>query len=941
MSLVNRMIHHPEYGTGIIESETDFEIQVHLFRREGSVRFRKPQCFLNGIRFLEIAEEEAGLSMAGNKDEAEELSCFTDLDSFTEQYTEALDAEIKAMLKKPDWDEAFNIERLGTRKQNREASAYYYRFECEDSLSLDVNESILVHTRNQDVRGRVVHTEPGSFTANFSTDLGSKMSWVQFRSDSSEITKALLENFEHFMAEPTVLVRSLILNGRRQVTGTVDDLRKSQKQAVEYSLKNPISFIWGPPGTGKTTTLARIAVELRNQGKKVLILSHTNIAVDGAIQKISSMIPDLKPGELIRYGKCRDPELAEHPWISSFSCLCFKNPDLNKEIQNLKEQLINLDRSSEEFIEAAENYARLRDLAKNEEQELVIHAQITGSTISKTILNLSPENTDFDVVIFDEASMAVVPQIVMAAFYASRSFICIGDFHQLPPVVKSRNNPYLEKDIFWLTGIEKAILSGQSHYWLTMLDTQFRMPDELAETISRLMYDRMLRSAADDQKQALDQTGISEKCPFEIVDLSSLCAKTKRDFSGSHYSLLSTLPVMSAAAAFARKGKSVAIITPYNRQASIYRNILWSLDPELAKRITCATVHSFQGSERDIVLFETVDAVYERFPGYPLRTRNNREADRLFNVALSRAKERFILFTDLPFMLERLDAKRNLSRFIQSCIQKHCIRNIVEMSGLLVGTAGRGFQVFSWKEGTEEMQKDLQKPVSEIRLDLLKSNPLLSESLLIRQVRNLHSGSRCSIRVSDEDLLEADYLKQAAVVNEWLNLSVLILNRKTVWLSCIRNPESGLNCKKTDLLFRIESDHFASTLILLLEMDQLKARKQDSDNQDSSILTLNDIHRPVMNFQTYISSRYKCPQCKKPLRLVRRKGGSPFLSCSGYPDCSYLMDIDEAFLQNYLDLKHPVCPHDGTPLKVVRTKRELVLACSSSEKKHFLNLMEI
>ena len=56
----------------------------------------------------------------------------------------------------------------------------------------------------------------------------------------------------------------------------------SQLQAVADCLSSELRFVWGPPGTGKTETLGLLAAEAFLRGETVLVLAHSNAAVDAA-----------------------------------------------------------------------------------------------------------------------------------------------------------------------------------------------------------------------------------------------------------------------------------------------------------------------------------------------------------------------------------------------------------------------------------------------------------------------------------------------------------------------------------------------------------------------------------------------------------------------------------------------------------------------------------
>jgi hypothetical protein len=124
---------------------------------------------------------------------------------------------------------------------------------------------------------------------------------------------------------------------------------------------------------------------------------------------------------------------------------------------------------------------------------------------------------------------------------------------------------------------------------------------------------------------------------------------------------------------------SVGVVTPYAVQA----RLLGTMARELAldrERLTISTVHRYQGSEVDVVIFSLTDG--EPQWSMSTLTRGNLEdwdvdpAPRLLNVALSRARGKFILVGDLDFVHDR-GARDSVLRHIVSIIeQEGAVRRI-------------------------------------------------------------------------------------------------------------------------------------------------------------------------------------------------------------------------------------------------------------------------
>ena len=73
----------------------------------------------------------------------------------------------------------------------------------------------------------------------------------------------------------------------------------SQAVAIAHALKQPISVITGPPGTGKTRIIAGLVLEQLLRGRSTLIASRINTAVDTAVAMVERL---LGRGAILRTG---------------------------------------------------------------------------------------------------------------------------------------------------------------------------------------------------------------------------------------------------------------------------------------------------------------------------------------------------------------------------------------------------------------------------------------------------------------------------------------------------------------------------------------------------------------------------------------------------------------------------------------------------------------
>jgi superfamily I DNA and/or RNA helicase len=124
-------------------------------------------------------------------------------------------------------------------------------------------------------------------------------------------TQARFENSNKLFQNNLAKIDGGNFNTSYSVNGN-DHPNNYQHKAIESSINDFLSIIWGPPGTGKTQTIAKAIESHLNLGRKVLLLSHSNNAVDQALLKVAVQMKKTyyKEGQLVRLGTPK-PEMSD------------------------------------------------------------------------------------------------------------------------------------------------------------------------------------------------------------------------------------------------------------------------------------------------------------------------------------------------------------------------------------------------------------------------------------------------------------------------------------------------------------------------------------------------------------------------------------------------------------------------------------------------------
>jgi superfamily I DNA and/or RNA helicase len=609
---------------------------------------------------------------------------------------------------------------------------------------------------------------------------------------------------------------------------------KYQEEAIRLSLGSEVSFVWGPPGTGKTQTIARIIEGFIAKNLSILLLSHTNKATDGALYDAVELLKnteDYREGKFIRVGKeiaLEEKIKMDFPLVIKENILREKSAPIRNELNSLEEEKSKIEsflRADEELLSKFERYEnisgeidsinreviqrkenirlstsnlsslsvslseieqkitthqnegffvklflgslesllkqktniltniekeknilennknvselasiklskclaqeqmlkeelineRIADVKnryeknettyKNIEKQisllskqleeldvnLIKEAKLIATTLTKSYSDKIVLNREYDCVIVDEASMAPLPALWCASGLAKQKVVIVGDFYQLPPVVKHRVlkekkseeeiereeflvKNWLSRDIFEVVGIPLAIDAGKELAWLRQLRKQYRMHPDIAGIINRLIYSKGGNKYTLESDDSTNENGKEKlnKKPLKglhigVYDTGAIGSVAGKTDSGSYYNFYHAFLVVELAKQAIESGYTkIGIITPFRPQANLIQKMI--TDSKMDDFVIADTVHRFQGGQKQVVIFDITTSNPTKLTDDNL---SGGDDEKIFNVAFSRAQEKCIIVADVEKVLKKHSQTSLFREFIDYCVEKN------------------------------------------------------------------------------------------------------------------------------------------------------------------------------------------------------------------------------------------------------------------------------
>ncbi|AEW03641.1 superfamily I DNA/RNA helicase [Sulfobacillus acidophilus DSM 10332] len=388
---------------------------------------------------------------------------------------------------------------------------------------------------------------------------------------------------------------------------------------LQKNLCKNIEFIFGPPGTGKTTHLAKeviLPIMREPDDRKILVLTPTNKAADVLVRRIIDSM-DCDSGYtdwLIRFGST-DDSVIERSGV-------FRDKTFD-----------------------------IRTLPRN----------VTVTTIARfpydyflpdqtTRLHLS--DLKWDYIIIDEASMIPLVNVVLPLYKKTpKKFIIAGDPFQIEPITTV--DIWKNENIYTMVKLNSFNdpTTVPHSYPTKLLTTQYRSIPSIGEVFSRFAYGGVLRhNRSSDSHRRLDVNEYIDLKPLTIfkfpVSKFESIYRPKRLAGKSSYQVysalfafelvkhLSSLIELQHGDEFFRIG----VIAPYRAQADLVDKLVSSVPWAKNIDIQVGTIHGFQGDECDIII-----ALFNPPPSISASKEMFLNKINIINVSISRARDYLIL----------------------------------------------------------------------------------------------------------------------------------------------------------------------------------------------------------------------------------------------------------------------------------------------------------
>lgn len=279
----------------------------------------------------------------------------------TQRYVRALDALIAEMRREGSGSRRYELERGKLVDTQGDQPIYAFPFSEEAEIFEEARIEIEADGRRS--RGQIVSISEGTILVTLDDHLGPSIRRCILLIDNTALVEALKDRLDQVgkgeLNLSTSLADSVVSKEIRHAEVPPIDvpyhelnnnLNDSQNAALHLILQRSVSYLWGPPGTGKTKTLSVAVQAAFDAGKRILVCSNTNQAVDQLIYQLCRHLEPLshvalEGGKIVRVGNIILPELKNEyaPYVTTDGIIERLSKELRERQRELEEQVARID----------------------------------------------------------------------------------------------------------------------------------------------------------------------------------------------------------------------------------------------------------------------------------------------------------------------------------------------------------------------------------------------------------------------------------------------------------------------------------------------------------------------------------------------------------------------------------------------------------------------
>jgi len=459
---------------------------------------------------------------------------------------------------------------------------------------------------------------------------------------------------------------ALAINHEQDISWMADGLlNKEQEDCVQKSLYlEDLQLLWGPPGTGKTTVIAEITSQHCRIGRRILISSQANLAVDQALEKLPKL-------PHIRFARISSSKQKNKLGIDVRNGLLCWLESVSMHVGNLaKEETDSTWKGLQKAWGKQLNRTPITDISEPCSKHYLRKANVIGATCIETgkpdFIDSAQFPCRFDLSIIDEVSKATPPELLLPAILGKRT-ILVGDHRQLPPVFRESTFPEAiengDIDELEFERFQNMITSSMFAQFFKESDAsiwsglrqQYRMHPQIMAAVNQFYMDAPLSPGGGHESLSRAKAhnfhieahnGIPWLQPGK--HLVWIDSTHKPDGSKAQDERVGTSRLNDSEAQLCvhllknliRKDQTIGVISLYRAQIqNIERLLREESDSTIRSFVedrSVNTVDQFQGSERDIIIV-SLTRTDDKLTGEFIKD------FRRINVAISRAKKLLII----------------------------------------------------------------------------------------------------------------------------------------------------------------------------------------------------------------------------------------------------------------------------------------------------------